>query len=374
MRILKIAAMAACLSGAAQAQDVQSITFEGSDWSYQDYPNSVVRVEDFLGREALYISGNSLTRTELDLGDLVIDYDYASSHPSGFIGVDFRVDGASGNLEQFYTRPHQSGHPDATQYMVMINGVATWQLHAGPNDATAIDLPAREWIHVRIVAIGDRADIYVGDMETPLLHVPDLRFDGGHGPIAVFASDRYFVRDTGAYFSNIEARPATSSDRIIGTPRETEPLAEGLISTFSVSEPLAESDLDGVYSLAGLDLDARAWTDLDVESDGVANLARTTGLTREANTVFVRTIIDAEAATERLMMFGYSDRVRLYVNGEQVYFGNAGWRSRDHRFLGTVALAPPSCASIRAAMKSSRRFQSPLAGGASRRRSKTSRV
>ena len=26
----------------------------------------------------------------------------------------------------------------------------------------------------------------------------------------------------------------------------------------------------------------------------------------------------------------------LYLNGEQIYAGNAGWRVRDHRHLGTI--------------------------------------
>jgi hypothetical protein len=39
-----------------------------------------------------------------------------------------------------------------------------------------------------------------------------------------------------------------------------------------------------------------------------------------------------------MLSFGYSDRVRLFVDGKLVYSGNAQWRARDHRFLGTVAL------------------------------------
>ena len=38
------------------------------------------------------------------------------------------------------------------------------------------------------------------------------------------------------------------------------------------------------------------------------------------------------------MRFGYSDRARIYLNGELLFAGDAGWRTRDYRFLGTVGL------------------------------------
>lgn len=316
----------------------ETLEFEGANWIVGDNADRPAIVEDFLGRPALFLSRNQAQLESDDLRDMVIEYEYASTHPSGFIGVNFRADAAANSLEQFYTRPHQSGQPDATQYMVMINGSATWQLHAGPNEATAVDLPAREWIKVRIVAIGDRADIFVSDMETPLLHVPNLRFDGGSGKFSLYASDRPWRKDTGAYFSNITVRAATPEDEIIGTPRETDPRPEGLLTRFDVSSPFAEEDISEAFNLADIAVADLNWTALDVEDDGVANLARTAQPTADKNTVLVRLKITSEADTHRLLSFGYSDRVRLYIDGKLIYSGNAQWRARDHRFLGTVAL------------------------------------
>jgi hypothetical protein len=333
MRYLLATTLAFASLGSAIAQDQPTVEFDDHEWVVQ----GTARVENFLDREALYVSRGVAWRGDVDLGDLVIEYDYASSHASGFIGVNFRLDTELSSMEQFYTRPHQSGQDDATQYMVMINGGATWQLHAGPNEATAVDLPAREWVRVRIVAIGDRADIYVGDMETPLMHVPDLRFDGGHGPVGLYASDRPWITDSGAYFSNITIRPANEDDQIIGSPREVDPLPAGHISSFEVSSAFPETDVETAHWLDNEALDGLAWTLLPTEDDGVANVSRTTRLIDGNNTVFVRMQIQADEATSRVMRFGYSDRVRLYVNGEQVFYGNSGWRARDHRFLGTIS-------------------------------------
>lgn len=336
---LKSASVAACLALSAPAfAETIEIDFEGETWLASEGENSDFRAEDYLGRPALYLRRNVAALDAEDLGDMVIEYEYAATHPSGFIGVNFRADGETGNLEQFYTRPHQSGHPDATQYMVATNGSATWQLHAGPNEAVATDLPPETWIKVRIVAIGDQADFFVGDMETPLIHVSDLRSTSASGQVGLYASDRPWMLETGAYFSNITIRAATADDKIIGTPNETEPQPEGLIERFEVSSPFEEEQITDVYQLSDLSVEPESWTELDVENDGVANLARAAPIQDGKNTALVRMTFDADAAETRMLTFGYSDRVRLYVDGKLVYTGNAQWRARDHRFLGTIAL------------------------------------
>lgn len=337
---LKFALAAAALFiPSAFSANADTIQFEGYDWTAGEADGSAARVERYLDRDALFLRRNLAVIEGLDLGDMVIEYDYASTHPSGFIGVNFRANQETSNLEQFYTRPHQSGQPDATQYMVLTNGSATWQLHAGPNEATATELPAETWIKVRIVAIGDRADIFVGDMSAPLLHVPRLRSVSKSGKFALYASDRPWMTETGAYFSNISVRAATPEDQIIGSPQDTEPFPEGLIESFDVSSPFAEDMISSAYTLEGLDALNSKWTSLNIEDDGVANLARVVPISGGNNTVLVRIIVEEDSPTTRMLWFGYSDRVRLYVHDKLVYAGNAQWRARDHRFLGTVALA-----------------------------------
>jgi len=331
-------AAALLLTAAPAFAQTTELEFEGQTWSAGQSEGSVFRVEEYLGRPALFLRRNGAGLVGEEFGDMVIEYEYASTHPSGFIGVNFRVDSETSNLEQFYTRPHQSGQPDATQYMVLTNGSATWQLHAGPNEAVATDLPAQTWIKVRIVAVGDKADIFVGDMETPLIHVPDLRSTSASGQVSLYASDRPWMLETGAYFSNINIRAATSEDQIIGTPRETEPQPDTLIRSFEVSAPFQEDKISSVVALSDLEMPLDNWTELAVENDGVANLARLSPIQDDKNTALVRMQFDSDGSDTRMLKFGYSDRVRLYVDGQLVYAGNAQWRSRDHRFLGTVAL------------------------------------
>ena len=221
------------------------------------------------------------------------------------------------------------------QYIPIINGLDSWQIYAGPNETGAVDLPVNEWVHVKIVVKNDKADIYVGDTKTPSIHIPDLYNAEAAGPISVYAGDRPGIT-SGAYFSNIAVRPLTDEDKITGEAKEETPPPEGVITEWSVSAPFAEADIKDSTTLAASNLKNYSWTKLNTERSGIANLARVTQRTREANTALVRKTVLATEDTKTLLSFGYSDRVILFVNGKRVFSGNAGWRVRDHRFLGTV--------------------------------------
>lgn len=323
-------ALSFCVAGTG-AQAESHVVFEGASWTLSTDTPSVVTYE---GREALYLNRASASPDDMEFGDGVLEYDFASYHPSGFVGLEWRAVGV-GNAEQFYVRLHHSGEPDATQYMPVFNGLGAWQIHAGPNDATAVDLPAGVWTHVKIVAQGDQADIYVGDVDTPTLHVPLLRRTPASGGVELFATDRPGM-DTGAYFSNLTVRPLAAGEGVVGSPIEVPSVPDTVITTWNVSDPFSESLVDGSTDLSNADLPELSWEPLDVESNGIANLAKSAVIGQNADTVLVKTTLTADEASVHMFAFGYSDRVRLYLNGELLFSANAGWRVRDHNFLGTV--------------------------------------
>jgi hypothetical protein len=321
-------------AGQNQQVSTEDLKFEGQEWILEKVGSGETRT--YLGRDALFLERAQITLKDRDFSEGVIEFDLAAEKASGFVGVNFRAD-EEGNSEQFYVRFHQSGHPDATQYLAKMNNLASWQLHAGPNDATAVVLGTGQWIPIRIVVENDTADVFVRDMKTPLLHIPELRGDKDSGTVTFYAFDRPKMI-VGAYFSNLEVRPLAAGEGVSGSAREEAEVADTVFRKWQISSPIDESILEGQFRFPDIDANTLRWRTAAVERNGVLNIARYEKISKEANTVLIKLNIKTDEDTSRLFRFGYSDRVRIYVNGRQQFFGNAQWRSRDHRFLGTVGL------------------------------------
>ena len=115
------------------------------------------------------------------------------------------------------------------------------------------------------------------------------------------------------------------------------PLPDGLISSWDVSPVFDESAIANVLKLDKNAVQGLAWTSVEVETNGIANLAKVGARLPDGGaTVWVHQNIKSDNKQIKELKFGYSDRVRIYLNGKRVYFGDAGWRVRDYRFLGTV--------------------------------------
>ena len=59
-------------------------------------------------------------------------------------------------------------------------------------------------------------------------------------------------------------------------------------------------------------------------------------LDEHAKTVLARATIVSPRDQTRRLEFGFSDRVRVYLNGRPLYGGADSYGSRDYRFLGSI--------------------------------------
>ena len=139
-----------------------------------------------------------------------------------------------------------------------------------------------------------------------------------------------------ARFANVILRPESAPLLAAAPPRirDSEPVTA--IHSWRVSAPFAESSLIGITAPASVA--GSAWSNLDVEERGIANLARLSAYDSSHNTVVAAVTLDARRATTVRMRFGFSDRVRVFLNGKLLYAGNDGFGTRDADFLGTVGL------------------------------------
>lgn len=291
-----------------------------------------IEIADYLGREALIFSFGRLWLDDSNFTDGVIEFDIAFDDRFGFAGVIWRGS-EDGDREYLYVRTGNSGAGDALQYTPIQNGNSAWQIYSDSHAQAAPGFTYEGWNHVRLVVVEDRADVFINGATEPTLHIPDLQTERGNGQIGFQASGRQGQ----ARLSQIMFRPLGPGDMIIGTA-EPAVIPQGTISDWSVSTAFAESEVSDRIELSPNWSSTSDWQRLAVESHGIANISRIIARSREANTVYLTTQIDTASPQRRRLRFGYSDRLRLFLNGQLIFDGDSGWRARDFRFLGTIGL------------------------------------
>ncbi|MEL7246772.1 MAG: hypothetical protein AAFO03_00075 [Bacteroidota bacterium] len=284
----------------------------------------------YQGQQALTLQGAAAQLKDVQLQDGIIEWDMAFSPQRGFAGLRFRITDAA-NSEEFYLRPHQSGNPDANQYCPVDNGMSSWQLFHGTDYSAAIEYPFHEWFHVKLVVAGSRAEVYIKDMTKPLFHIPHLKQTPTAGGLALYASR------TPVYFANFSYTPMDSNPpELVNPPVETPSVDPNTIREWDISQAFAEKELDGLLDLEQWDTPMN-WTPLQADAGGLTNIAEVTTFQREsANTVFVRYLIEATHQHTKALQLGFSDRARVFFNGQVMFSGNDSFRTRDYRYLGTI--------------------------------------
>jgi hypothetical protein len=321
--IILSAAVFATFTAARLADE--TVPFDDVRWKVEAKDS---RVEDYLGKKALLLKDGVARLTGAALQDGTIEFDIAFGQEPGFSGLLFRAEDDD-NAEEFYLRHHLSEKPDANQYSPVFNGVSAWQIFTGPRYCTPARYPVDQWMHVTIVVSGTRATVAF-DGAPPALVIPELKRTPLSGGLILYS------RLAPARFASFSYRTGTSTIDTSAAPPEEAP--RGAVSTWEVSSPFDETLLDAAPTLPATLATGLTWASLDVERNGIANLARRHGTAKGKNTVLARVRFASERAQVKKVRFGFSDRVKVYLNGRLLYAGDDGFRSRDYRFLGTVGL------------------------------------
>ncbi|MEO1054290.1 MAG: hypothetical protein AAFX87_26875 [Bacteroidota bacterium] len=321
----------------------QVIPFNEENW--ENKAQGVI-MEPFKGYQSVYLSNGAIILKDVTFLNGTIEYDVYLDDRRGFQGILFRMEDGQ-NYEEVYLRPHQSGNPDAMQYTPVFNGRSGWQLYhdqgtavfdgqtswkvAPQNGYNAIyEYPFDRWLHVKLEIYGTTAQVYFDHEEEPTLIIPELKHGTKAGGIGLKAAR------SPVHYANFTY---TSSDKPLSintSNRAANP--EGMIDSWQLSSTFEEKLLDKQLQLDKKFVSAQQWTKLDAEHGGLINISRAKTASREKNTVLAKVIIKANQAQIKRLNLGYSDRIRVYCNGQILYSGNNGFRTRDYRYLGTIGL------------------------------------
>ncbi|MEO1448336.1 MAG: hypothetical protein AAFV07_02350, partial [Bacteroidota bacterium] len=267
-----------------------------------------------------------LMHTEFENG--IIEYDVNFPAKRGFFGAHFRI-ADNKNFEEFYMRAHQSGNPDAMQYTPVYNGLAGWQLYHGPGFGAPKKWDFDTWTHVKLVIQDDEMEVFIGDMETPVLHAFELerkKAAGGLGLYTFLATPR-FANFT---YQKLD-KPGIKSKK-----PEMGPIPQETVEDWELSQPMNGKELEKRYTLPQSWKRKAKWEFFSVEMSGTLNMAQRAGLEEDAKTMMARFKVKSGAVQTKGLILGYSDAARVYVNGKLVYGGHKRFRTRDYRYLGTI--------------------------------------
>ncbi len=301
-----------------------TIPFSSDQWTF----SGEYKLEEFMGRSSVWINNSRAYLADVSFEDGIIEYDVAMSSTRGFGGVHFRMQNLE-HYEEFYMRSHQSGNPDAMQYSPVYNGLAAWQLYYGEGYGAVKEYDFDQWMHVKLIISGSFMEVYIKDMQEPVLQVYQLKRSSKAGFLGLytFLKGMHFANFT---FQAIENPPLKYPEKSIPT------MATGTVSSWEVSEGFPFAMLANNVQLPANLLDDLEWKTYKSEYSGTVNLAQSGGVNDSINTVFAGIEVEAKSETVKALHFGYSDEVKVYVNGQLLYSGNNAYRSRDYRYLGTI--------------------------------------
>lgn len=329
-RIAIIFAILALIPFTALAQDKpRMIEFAGQTWEINANTAEIVTQYD---RTALHLRQGNIWLDEAGFSNGVIEFDVAYDDSTGFIGFMWRTEERN-KYEEIYFRSHLSGKPDGVQYTPVENKNSAWQIFTDSNAVAKIDEIFTGWNHVKLVMIDDKADLYFNS-DTPILHIPDMKTDLKSGGIGLRSSVAGGNKKS-AYFSNFSYRPLATGDTVQTDVVKAIELPAGLIHNWGISSNIKEDGIKTVKLNPDI-LNGLKWQELNAETNGILNLSKVATRDFSDNTVLVKLNIVSETEQIKEFRFGYSDRVRLFVNSKLAYSGVARFRSRDHRFYGTV--------------------------------------
>jgi hypothetical protein len=311
----------------------QPIPFDAARWTLvgQGATNMV-----YLERPSLFIDNGAALLRDSSFGDGTIEFDVALHGHASFAGVAFRA--LSGDdYELIYLRPHLSRRPDALQYTPIYNGSEAWQLYSGPGYTAEAELPTNRWLHVKLVVSGYAARLFVDGVANPQLTVTSLRRPWTRGMIGLWGALG------GANFSNVIVSPADTTAPA-ARPAEPPPPGRHTVTAWELSPAFETTMVKDDILPDRAALNAFAWTSVTADNSGLVNIAEHRRRTRTSASslalVFARSVITASRAQQMKLVFAYSDRVRVFVNGRLLFAGDSGFQSRDPSFLGVASLGP----------------------------------
>lgn len=250
-------------------------------------------VVSWQGRTALRLENGLALLPDLSLADASLEVTIGVER-AAYPGLAFRLADRL-NFELAYPVPHVSGQWDALQYDPVFHGSNTWQLYYDAPYQRAAHVPVGQWFRFTLDFYAQRAALSVDGQ--PALVVEELAHPVRAGGVGLWT---YLP----AYFCDLRVRP----------------LAEPVSSTGQVASP--PPDALTAWFAEGLGVIA-------CEPNGVANLNRV--LPVGLGPLRLTRRFELAAPAEMALSLGFSDALRLEVDGDTIFEGETHFKDFGER-------------------------------------------
>ncbi len=293
----------------------KAISFSDGGWELKDG----ARVASVGGREVLELEGGTAYRRDVQFQDGTIDFDVELTRRRSFVYLMFRM-ADDHEYEEFYLRPHKSNFPDAVQYAPVWQGQSAWQLHRGPGGTAMLALEPG-WTHVRVVAKGQRAALFVGDMAKPALFVARMSREVRPGFLALRGFLPTGTPGSGpvARYADLVVRPGEFAFDLAALDAPVAPTAAGTIAEWAVSPSFAPTADDRLPA----NVATAEFRRIVAEPDGLVQLDRHVPRASAdgPSALLARLILEARAATTCAIDLGWSDSAVVFLDRRPIYRG-----------------------------------------------------
>lgn len=287
----------------------------------------------FNGRSEL-IDGRSAFAGTAILKDIefrngTMEWDMWTSGGRSYAGVIFRYQN-NRDSEEFYVRPHKGNglFPDAFQYTPIYHGVSCWQLSHGVGGTKAAAIPAREWIHFKLVVSDSRAKLTMYTEEPVSMSIDRL----WHGDISGSIGVKGPVNGS-SWFANFTWTDKIDDDLPDKALKyDAEP---GIIRKWEISRVLSHNETDP-YMYYG-EQNKLDWKNADTDNDGLVNLTKQAIRNPQLpGWIYARTVLNSEVDKFARYQLAYSDYITVFVNGLPIMSSSNAYTSRDPAFAGLI--------------------------------------
>ncbi|MBW8244939.1 hypothetical protein K1F50_19185 [Muricauda oceani] len=165
------------------------------------------------------------------------------------------------------------------------------------------------WSHIKIIVVGDRASVYVLDMEVPKMTVK-LKRDVKAGDISL--RNQFFD----AFFTNVSIKDLGDGTLSIKNNRE-DVLSDNYIKKWQISPKFIKNENGTLSQLDSIQENDATWKSVETDVDGLLNVSRFIGQMK--GSVALKTTIHSESKQDVGMHIGFAKHLIVLLNNEVIF-------------------------------------------------------